>query len=300
MTARRWIFTVFTVLAAAVAFCAGLAYAIDPYGLWRDSSGRPLRIYFQDAKAKLLMCDRYVPTNFDALIVGPSSGEPLSFDRMHGYRIYNLSIGGANAAESQILVDRALSRGHYKLAFVVIQEQMTLGHELRAELAETRPGESAISIHAFINEAGTLLASRGVMLRRNPVSPNGQYIFARERGQIGVGPIGPLGAAYFQPDPVAVRDLSDMVRSLMASGTKVVYVQLPVYRGLYESNRSDFERYTALMRSELPAAPFVDFDDPRYEAISGDPDNFSNAKHLNQVGARKVEQALDRAIPQLL
>jgi hypothetical protein len=90
-----------------------------------------------------------------------------------------------------------------------------------------------------------------------------------------------------------------MVRSLLASGTQVIYVQLPVYRLLYENNQPNFEQYTHQIRSQLPCAPFVDFDDGFYKAISSDPDNFSSSTHLNQIGAAKVEQALEDAIPHL-
>jgi hypothetical protein len=194
-------------------------------------------------------------------------------------------------------VNRALSRGHYKLAFIVIQEQMTFGHSIRTELAPTKAGESVISLHTFMNEAGTLLAYRGIRFRGNPVSPNGRYIFRREPGQATVGPIGPLEEAYFEPDPIAVRALSEMARSLMASGTKVIYIQLPVYRPLYEANQSSFEQYTKQIRMDLPPAPFVDFDDVRYKSISSDPNNFANPKHLNPTGAAKIQKVLEPMIP---
>ena len=176
---------------------------------------------------------------------------------------------------------------------------MTSGHDIRPELGQTRAGESLISIHAFINEAGTLLATQGIKLRSNPVLPNGQFIFRRQRGQV-PDPIGPLEASYFQPDHIAVHALSEMVQSLMASGTKVIYVQLPVYRPFYENNQINFEQYSKEIRLQLPPAPFLDFDEARYKAISSDLDNFANPKHLNPTGAAKVEQVLEDMLPQLL
>src|SRR5207248_1636563 len=91
MTARRWLLLTFSIPGLAVAVTAALAWAVDPYGVLRDPTGRRLSVFLFERKARFLMSRRYVPANFDGLLIGPSSSANWDVPNLAGVRIYNLS-----------------------------------------------------------------------------------------------------------------------------------------------------------------------------------------------------------------
>src|ERR1700758_724776 len=108
MTGRSWIIITIASTLTAVGIAAAMAYAIDPYGVFRNPRGRKLAIYFSPRKSKFFLNQRYVPSNFDGLIVGASSSGNWEAPYLSGARIYNESLFGANAVEERIIVNQAL------------------------------------------------------------------------------------------------------------------------------------------------------------------------------------------------
>src|ERR1035438_230116 len=120
MTNWRWILLTFATIMTAVGVSAAIGYAVDPYGLWRDPTGRKLTVYDFERKAKFLLSRRYVPANFDGLIVGSSCSANWNVPMLAGAHIYNESLPGGTVAEEQIVVNQALLKGHYRLVVVVL------------------------------------------------------------------------------------------------------------------------------------------------------------------------------------
>ena len=111
MTDRRWItYTIGSI--AAFTLCAFLLlYLGDPYGLFQNPAGRKLFACLADREAKYLLSERYVPANFNGLIIGPSTGLNWEPPAIPHVRIYNESVVGANASEEKRIIDRALQNG---------------------------------------------------------------------------------------------------------------------------------------------------------------------------------------------
>jgi hypothetical protein len=107
MTARRWIVFTVATLVGGIAFSTALGIAVDPYGLFRDPTGRKLPIYVSTSvrRAKFLMNKRYVPANFDGLLVGASQSLLWSLPNLSVARVFNDSVGGQNTVEAQYYVN---------------------------------------------------------------------------------------------------------------------------------------------------------------------------------------------------
>lgn len=88
------------VLALAV-FCGGVFAAVNvaanDFGLWRSTD--QARIWELEKTSKYLFAHRYIPENFDSVLVGSSVSDNLDTRQIDGFKIYNLSMAGGNITE---------------------------------------------------------------------------------------------------------------------------------------------------------------------------------------------------------
>jgi len=296
MTARLWIIMTFSTIAAVVGASAVIAYAVDPYGILRDPKGRELTVYFFELKAKYLVNERYVPANFDGLIIGPSSSANWDVSSLAGARIYNESIPGGNAAEEQMLVKRALDKGHFKMAVFVLDPSMTASHDINEGVDATKNVEAIGSFHLFAHEAAFALHAAHIKFNKSDSSPNGKLVLNyAKRIQAAK-----LGAGQFNIDREGLNDYRDLIESLQAKGATIVYVAPPVYEPQYKLNEAAYKTYLDTIRMYLPPGPIINLNGPEYTAFRSNPDNYIDCWHLEPQGASTVAALLEKLVPQAI
>jgi hypothetical protein len=295
MTGRRWIGVTLATLAAVVGLSFAVGYATDPYGVWRDPTGRKLPIYFAERKAKFLMSKRYVPANFDALLIGPSSSSNWSPDGIAGYKIYNESVLGADVSEEKLFVDQALETGRFKLAICILFPTMTNNHGIVDGLDTVTTSEAFASIHVLVHEAAVLLNAIHLSSGKSPDQPNGSAVMKGAQ----FFDLNTLALAYFALDPIAVKDYQGMLKALKDHGVTIVYVVPALYQGCYNvgSSRERFEEYLKDVRGLLPKAPTINFYDSKFAGFSGNKDNYIDCFHLNAQGASRMNALLAQTVP---
>lgn len=73
---------------------------IDIFGLFRPVKGRKIRIHHNERISKYLLSFRYIPRNFNTIIIGTSLSDNLdvaSYNHSNNrLKIYNSSVMGAN------------------------------------------------------------------------------------------------------------------------------------------------------------------------------------------------------------
>jgi hypothetical protein len=298
MSGRLWIvLTIATILTVAAGNFT-IAYAVDPYGLWRNPAGRqlPIAVTANGRKAKFLLSKRYVPTNFDGLIVGPSVLATWDLSSIAGTRVYNLSIDGADAAEEKLVVDQALHQGHYKLAIFAINPTNTSSHSIKGGLDQTTTAEAFASVHLYIQEVAYALRAIHHRAGYVDIDSNGRY---NRRIRKFLEPE-VEDRARFQIDPVALADFRNMILTLQKQGAFIVYVVPPIYKPSYLLNKPYFQAYRATMVSTMPKAPVIDFNDPEYNALCSDPNNFADSEHTEPLGAVKFSLLLGELVSQAM
>jgi hypothetical protein len=292
MNARRWLLLTASSVLLTAGACATVAWIIDPYGLLRDPTGRKLGIYFAERKAKLLMSKRYVPANFDGLIIGPSSSANWDIDRLGDVRMYNESLDGANAAEEQLVVNQALARGRYRLAIFILHPILTSNHDVKEGLDHTRATESLGSIHLFVNELAHVLLAAHVRFGTSDAAPDGQLIFSTPRN---LQPV-PFTSEVLRIDLVALAQYRDLIRSFQSRGTRIVYVIPPIYEPCYALDRQALTAYLQEVAPKLPPAQIIDFNVPEYDSFRSSAEYFIDCVHLEPQGAARVAEFLKSAI----
>lgn len=299
MTNRRWLILTTLGIFGLVSANLLLSYSLDVYGILRDPHGRSLATSglhiptTDDRISKYLLNQRYVPSNFDGLLIGSSTTGNWNPDLIHGYRIYNESLAAGNATEEKTLVDQALRTGHFKLALCVLSPYVVGSHALKEGLDHVRRREALGSINSFGEEGAKALAA--LHLQQNTFFPNGsRELFVAMKLDKELSP------DLFQTDPQAIADYRSLIETLESHGVKIVYVIPPLYQPLYDANRIRLERFLQSMQTALPPAPLIDFTGPEYAAYNSDPRNFSDGLHMSPAGAIEISQILNRKLHALL
>jgi hypothetical protein len=293
MTDRRWILLTIASVVTVVGIVAAIAYGIDPYGVLRDPTGRKLVIYYSERKAKLLMNVRYVPTDFDGLFLGESQTVNWHLPTLAGVKIYNESLQGGCASEERFLVNRALGKGHFKLAIFTLGPPMTAQHSFMDGLDTVKTSEAIWSIHAFANETADILAPLHLQSHRSNTFPDGTIPIVARRGIY----VRVLDASYFHFDPTALDDYRGMVQDLRDRGSTVVYLIPPIYRQLYDLNKASYEIYKRTLLQQLPRGSVIDFNASEYATLTSDPNNYFDCFHLTSKGAATFSTLLGKLVP---
>jgi hypothetical protein len=299
MNCQRWLSI--TILAIIVLFGLNflLTYRLDVYGILRDPHGRRLATSglhiptTDDRISKYMLNQRYVPSNFDGLLIGSSTTGNWNSDLIHGFRIYNESLAAGNAAEEKALIEQALPTGHFRIALCVLSPYIVGSHALKEGLGQVRPREALGSINSFGEEGAKALAA--LHLQQNTFFPSGsRELFVAMNLERQLPP------AFFETDPQAIADYRSLIQELEAHEVKIVYVVPPLYQPLYDANRAQFEQFLQSMQTELPPAPLIDFTGPAYAVYNRERKNFSDGHHMSPDGAVEISRILDRKLHELL
>jgi hypothetical protein len=92
----------------------GVNWYLDIFGLFRPVKGRNLPVYHAERISKYLLSYRYIPQNFNTVLLGTSLSDNIDFsnvDAPTSPKVYNASMMGANIAEIRPIVSNLLAGG---------------------------------------------------------------------------------------------------------------------------------------------------------------------------------------------
>lgn len=300
-TPAGWCAAYFAIVVAIIAMVAGVNFAIDFYGLFRDSSHRSIRLYANERTGKYLLGFRYIPQNFDGVVIGTSVSQNWDVPRVGSIRVYNASVSGANISEEKLIADNAFARGHMRLAIFCLSPYMTLSHGRKtAYMTPSEVWGALGSIQLLRDYTGATLARlRGTA---PSTSEDGAGRIDVEGGDQeerwrGVRNKSEAPIEEFKVDEQAVREYAELLRTAQAHGARVVAFTAPVYGPAYDAQRKAYEAYLVRMRRLFaPQDLIIDFNAPRYAAYTHDPATFIDGTHLSPKGAAYFSQELTRRL----
>jgi hypothetical protein len=300
LSSRTWVLATLGLVAIVVGLNLLVAWRLDIFGLLRDPRGRQLTNSRHERKAKYMLNFHYVPENFDALVIGASAQANWRLEGLSQYRFYNEAVLGADGTEERMLVEKALERGHFKVALVGISRNLTERHDLQDGLDQANPHEALGSLYAYITIFDRL--HDRLLHRRSDFYPDGSWEFPQHKLQI---PSASQRRAQIVLDQKAFDDYRIMVQELLAHGTRVVYVVAPHYRlemdGSAQSGTEEaIQAYTRFFLASMPPAPVIDLDDPKYNAIRDNPNNMIDEDHLSDAGVPIVSKLVIERMHQAL
>lgn len=291
-------------LAAVAAVVIPVNMYVDVYGLFRPAHGRALAVYGEERIAKYLHSFRYVPENFDGILLGSSVSDNLDTKRFPGYRIYNASINGGNVADLEPITEHVYRKGKLKLTILCIHRYLTNDHDKKTDLMTPQQYWGALMSPQLITAYVSGLAIR-VGVVAGQYDDCGTLHFGSEPGRArvrkeidkAVAEIrhGTASVGNYYIDPVALTELEGIIAAARQGSQRLLVFYPPIPAAVLAVRGTEFARYRDTINALLdPSDTLVDFNDASYASMRGDDGNFADAVHLSSAGARLVISELGK------
>lgn len=304
------------VVAMVVLLGAGftaLNYAANDFGLWRHRDS--VRIWALEKTSKYLLAHRYVPENFEAIMIGSSVSANLDTRKIEGYRVYNLSMSGGNITETGAAAQKYLEApGEKSLLIVSLYPYLTKNSGMKS--FQIDEGEvigslfSMIPINIWLAKIQHYAGIGGKALEQSEAGWNyfdlprnirkTDDMAAALRRELEERKKKPDAApAKAQIDPVAVAELDALLKLARSKGVRIAAYYHPQFGPKFdlEAVTGEWADYRAAMEKIFaPGEIILNMNGPEYAALRNDPDAYYDGSHLTQRGAGQVLQALNRAL----
>lgn len=282
-------------LAGAVAL---INLRINLYGLYGDVRGQSRAVASNERWSKYLYAFNQIPSNYDSLLVGSSLSANLETSAVRGFKMYNLSMTGANVAEEQILLDQALEHGRYRLIVFCVYPYMLKDHALKAGRMVPRDYWSGLGSLPLLEDYLITTAIRAHVFQARFTTSGAQDLESGGIPRIAADAALRLelqnraGPVHFAIDPDALQQLTALVRRARSSGARVVAYIPATYGPRYYAMREAYSEFESrILQLFAPGEAVLDFNDGTLAAFADDADNFLDGTHYTRAGARVVTRA---------
>jgi hypothetical protein len=306
VTSKQFLIVFFSGLALAAGVIVPINIRADIYGLFRPAQGRQLGIYGEERITKYLHSLRYIPENFDAVLLGSSVSDNLETRNFAGYRVYNASINGGNVEDLRPIAENVFrARTHMKLTIFCVHRFLTRDHERKTELMTPRQYWGALGSPQLINAYASLIAIRSGYVPQN-YDDHGTLHYespSEERARQSISATvkeiqkGTATVGDYHVDPIALTELKRMLEAARDHSERVVVFHPPIPAAVLAVRSAEYAQYRETVNQLLrPTDTVIDFNSPEYAEMRASNANFIDAVHLSQTGARAVVSELERAV----
>jgi hypothetical protein len=279
----------------------GINIYIDLYGLFRSVEGRQIVVHNNERISKYLLSRRYIPQNFNALIVGPSLSDNLNVtlfnEKSTHLKIYNGSIMGANISELKPIVENAILGKVTKVVFCL--NPYLFGESENKEVKfDDRLYYGAVgSIDLYQTYLVAVIRHFNMLpnkFPKNQIDYSGvnNYEFSFKQADIRAKIDEELKLHKdedLKMDSIALDQFKDLVTVLKNAGVEVYGYFHPLPYEIYENNRKKYEDFKHHMKSILKDdTKLVDFNELEYYELTHDYDHFIDHGHLSVKGQQRV------------
>ncbi|PKN16965.1 MAG: hypothetical protein CVU65_18655 [Deltaproteobacteria bacterium HGW-Deltaproteobacteria-22] len=297
LSAKHFFISALAITLAMVASVVGANVLIDNYSLFGNARGKRISLYYNERLEKNILSRRYVPENFNALLIGPSTSFNVNTGQFRPLEIYNLSILGGTITEIKALVDNYLELRSPRLVIICMYPYMLRQHGMKTDYLSSRAVYGALGsidiLKRYVIQAYHSLSEKELynefgyhVYEEVPLEKTLELI--REKAE---DP--DYARRELSIDPLAWQDYLDLIQELRERNVKIIQYYHPVPRPIYERHREFFDNYLDLVTAVLPEdAITVDFNIPKYKHFTTQLDNFQDDCHLSGKGAAGMEKLL--------
>jgi hypothetical protein len=297
-------------LRAMVCVVLGLALPFVLFNFYQDDFGLfwstgPKRIWTLEKTTKYLMSYRYIPQNFDGMLLGPSYSDGfMDTKRLAGYRIYNLSMDAGNATELRAAAVNAIVRGHMQVMIICLSPYLTQDRGMKGP--QINPKEYWGSLFSWL-PFDVWQAKWQIRSGKVPDAFDGS-----EWGMGNMIPRPIYTAAEFarvqrehaenvHVDPVGIADLKDIIATAHAHGVQVFAyfhpysfwrMQTTIELGEFAKYRGQILTLFDRLRDEV-----WDMTASEYAPFTTDPACYTDG-HLSKAGANILLADIQRRLQQ--
>jgi len=291
----RWTLCCIGGVMAISAVFSWVNWKVDLYGLF----GKGSRIVYSDERqGKYLLSRRYVPGNFDALLVGTSITDNWDTSKIDSLRMYNGSISGGNISEAKIVADNVLTRTKLKAIVFCVYPYLTQTHGRKAGGMDEREFWGAFGSLQLLRDyaEAVRIERRGKPRAFDEFGMNHLEFSESRRIWWEKGGISPPNEDV-TIDPVAYAEYGELVQKARSAGTEIFRVVPPINYQRWSQNRDAFTKYFVRMNDLFHAdETLVDFNRPEFDPLRKERETFNDGAHLSQKGVSYVMNILNQTI----
>ena len=290
MNPKVWLAGVLGLTLCVAAIVVSINMSIDMYGLYHNDRGRNLIVSGDPRLSKYLLSKRYVPDNFDAILLGTSVSENWRTGTIKPVRVYNESLEGGVIVEDRALAERAMAGGRIKLVLLLIQPYLTYDNTFRTVQFTPQQDVTALGSKSLLDAYRDQFS---IWRHSEPVDWDefGSESFSNLPQQLN-RKLQKMWAPTEQPfeiDASGMRDYTALVNELHAKNIPIVFIVPPISENLFEGRRKGFDQYSQLMLNMSgPQDRLIDFSGDDFKNFRSDPKNFKDGIHMTDIGAATV------------
>jgi hypothetical protein len=288
-------------LAALILVSVVFHIALDTYGLFRPVAGREIRVYHEERISKFLLMQRYVPANYNGLIIGTSLSDNLDITAFNSQdkrlRFYNGSIMGANISEVRKVAEAGMAGGIRNMIFCVSPYQFKNTGAKEVQL-DTKLYYGALGSWNLYETYGiALLRTLELAPQKYPrqhINADGVNNFTERYRARDVGErIHQVANIHrgkdFGIDPEALAEFRLLIDTLKKSNVNLLVYFHPVPEQLYAAQSEAYRKFEGLVRDVVGNEKILlDLNAPAWETFTNDYANYIDNGHLSERGQAKV------------
>jgi hypothetical protein len=297
MQARNWLLTTISMILSVAGALVGFNITVDVYGLYHSAKGQRLVVHGDSRVAKYLFNQRYVPENFNTVLLGSSISANWDLTAIEGLRVYNDSVNGGNIIEEKAILESALSRKGISNVLLLVHPALTYSHDYKTVDLNPRLKLSALGSLSLWEAYKDVLKIR---LRRARLMFD--YAGTENFGVVPKQLNSTMKALWrpggdFDVDPIALAAYRDVIATLHARRINIVFIVPPTFEDLLRQKPGAFERYIRLIQANAsPADKWIDFTSEAYAGLQKVRSNFEDGSHLVPQTARQVVSFVNAAL----
>ncbi len=301
LSSKRFFISSLAATLAMLTFLVGANILIDNYSLFGSARGKRISIYFNARLEKNILSLRYIPDNFNALLIGPSTSFNVNTERFRPLQIYNLSILGGTITEIKALVDNYLTQRAPRLVVICMYPYMLRQHGMKTSYISSSTVYGALGSIDILKRY--VIAAYQELTDQELYNEFGYHVYEEVPLEQTLELIQEKAGdpEYTQRelsiDPLAWQDYLDLIAELEDGNTKIIQYYHPIPRPIYLKHRAFFDNYLDMVTAVLPEGSItVDFNTPKFEYFTTQLDNFQDDCHLSGKGAVLMEKMLHEVL----
>jgi hypothetical protein len=305
VTSKAFLLRLAVLVIGIAALAVASNVAIDLYGLFRSGYGPNLKVYGEERNCKYLFSYRYIPENFDGLMLGSSVSDNIPTRRIAGLRIYNASLNGGDVTEAETLGINALNHGHYKLLILSLHRYLMRDAGQKTNFMMPARYWGALGSTQLYAASLNFLLDREGIKKTTPFDAYGAQSYGPSLPDIRSNVAdfaaqlraGHRDGWMFDIHPQALIDLQELVKIVHQHHVPLAVFYPPMPAALIDANEQQLANFkNAIQRAFTPEDLFIDFTAPEYRWYNEDFDNFHDGAHMSDSGAARLAGELDRVI----
>lgn len=269
---------------------------VDIYGLFLGRKDR--KVYVNERTSKYLLAHRYIPENYNGIIIGPSLSANLNPANIRHFRVYNSSIMGANISELHYLIDKIIEEGKLEIAIICLDPYLTKDFGKKSAAIDPKEFYGALGSTNLLRTYIMYLVRENKMLpgRYAPdlINADGWNNFALEMKDLdskkAIEEKVRLNAFENTAiEPRAYEELREVVNTLRSNNVKIFAYFSPIPRQIYRLGQTEYGKFESRMLELFASDDIIlNLNDEKYADITSDHKYYIDHGHLSAEGQEFV------------